>query len=254
MSRPPSPEESAHKVRICYSAPAPTPERHDEIEKRFGFRLVIGYALSETPYGLVASLQEPTVYGSMGRPRQHPVHGTINQARIADEYGERVATGQTGELQLFNPAITPGYVGSGDEKLSLTDDGWLRTGDLAYADSRNNYFFAGRIKEMIRRRGENLSAAEVEKVLDDHPSIASSAVIGVPSPLGEEDIKAFIMLQSGSQLDGAQVVSWCQDRLPPFKQPRYVEFVDTWPLTSTMKIAKKSLSRSRTQNEIDLEQ
>ncbi|WP_241479899.1 AMP-binding protein [Mycolicibacterium neoaurum] len=253
MNRPPSPSEAAHRVRICYSAPAPTPERHEEIEKRFGFRLVIGYAMSETPYGLVVPIDEPTVYGSMGRPRQHPELGEINRVRIVGEDGNRVEVGETGELQLLNPAITPGHFGTETEVLAMTDDGWLQTGDLAFADDAGNLFFAGRIKDMIRRRGENLSAADVENVLDEHPDVASSAVIGVPSPLGEDDIKAFIMVQREASLNATEVEAWCKDRLPPYKRPRYVEFVRSWPLTDTMKIAKKSLPRERTARETDLQ-
>lgn len=255
MARDPSPIEREHKLRYCYSAPAPHRERHEEIEKRFGFRLVIGYALSESPYGLISPVDEPIAYGSMGRPRQHPRLGRINSSRVVDPAtGDDVATGEVGELLLRNPATTPGYFGMPEESAAVLRDGWLRTGDLARLDEAGNHYFAGRVKELIRRRGENLSPADVEVVLDAHPAVSSSAVIGVPSPLTEEDVKAFVMVRPGEQVGAEELRSWCAERLPPYKRPRYLEFVESWPLTETQKIAKKQLPTERTAAESDLEE
>ncbi|MPZ63968.1 MAG: AMP-binding protein [Pseudonocardiaceae bacterium] len=254
MAREPSPAEREHRLRYCYSAPAPHRQRHQEIEQRFGFRLVIGYALSESPYGLISPVDEPTVYGSMGRPRQHPRLGQINSARVVDPHtGADVATGEVGELLLCNPATTPGYFGMPEESAAVLRDGGLHTGDLARRDEAGNYYFAGRVKEMIRRRGENLSPSDVEVVLDAHPAVSSSAVIGVPSPLTEEDVKGFVLLRPGEQVGVIELRDWCADRLPPYKRPRYLEFVEQWPLTETQKIAKKQLPTGRTATEIDLE-
>lgn len=255
MARPPSPVEGEHRLRYCYTAPAPSRERHEEIEQRFGFRLVIGYALSESPYGLICPVDKPTVYGSMGRPRQHPRLGRVNSARIIDPTtGEDVPDGAVGELLLRNPATTPGYFDMPEESAAVLRDGWLHTGDLARRDEAGNHYFAGRVKEIIRRGGENLSPADVEVVLDAHPAVSSTAVIGVPSPLSEEDVKAFILLHPGAQVTAAELRDWCAERLPPYKRPRYLEFVDSWPLTETQKIAKKQLPTDRTAAEIDLEE
>jgi carnitine-CoA ligase len=253
MGREPSSAEREHQLRICYSAPAPSRERHQEIEKRFGFKLVIGYALSETPFGLIVPVDEPPAYGSMGRPRQHPRLGVINRSRIVDGTGADVETGAVGELLLRNPAMTPGYYNMPDQSEKVLHNGWLHTGDLAWRDAAGNHYFAGRMKEMIRRRGENLSPADVEVVIDAHPLVSSSAVIGVPSPLTEEDVKAFVMLRPGAALTAEDLRDWCADRLPPYKRPRYVEFVRSWPLTETQKIAKKQLPTGRTSAETDLE-
>lgn len=254
MAQPPSPAERDHSLRLCYSAPAPTEQRHREIEERLGLRLVIGYALSETPYGLVSPVDRPPVYGSMGRPRQHPRLGEVNHARIVDAAGRDVAPGVVGELLLQNPFTTPGYLDQPETSAQIMRDGWLRTGDLASCDANGDYYFAGRLKETIRRRGENLSPAEVENVIEAHPSVTSSAVIGVPSPLTEEDIKAFVMLRPDASLTPDDLVAWWSDRLPPYKRPRYLEFVDSWPLTETQKIAKTRLPRERTAGEADLQE
>jgi crotonobetaine/carnitine-CoA ligase len=253
MAQDPTPAEREHAIRLCYSAPAPAGERHRAMEERFGFRLLIGYAQSESPYGLINQVDEPPVYGSMGRPRQHPRLGRVNEARVVDPVsGAAVPDGAVGELQLRNPAITPGYAGMPEETAALKEDGWLRTGDLVRRSPEGTFTFAGRIKELIRRRGENLSPAEVEAVLGAHPAVSSSAVVGVPSTLSEEDVKAFVRTAEGRTVTAAELAEWCAHRLPTYKQPRYIEFVDAWPLTATNKIAKRRLSTDRNDVEVDL--
>ena len=253
MNRPTSEEEQNNSVRICYSGPAPTMERHREIEDRFGLRLVIGYALSESPYGLVVPVDRPNVYESMGVARQHPTLGEVNEARVVDGEGNLVEGGVVGELELRNPAISPGYFGNPDETKQMVRDGWLRTGDLAVTRPDGYLAFAGRTKEIIRRRGENVSPVEVELVLDAHPAVVSSAVVGVPSDMTDEDIKAFVLCRTGEKPLAQELADWCAERLPSYKRPRYVEYVEAWPLTETQKIAKKLLPRDRTDNEVDLE-
>ena len=254
MHQPESGLERDNPLRIVYSAPAPVEQRHREIEERWGCRLVVGYALSDSPYGLVCPIDEPVVYGSMGRPRQHPDYPHLNEARVVTPEGEPVPDGTVGELELRSAAITPGYLGLTDETERLRrPDGWLRTGDLATRDEAGNYFFAGRSKEIIRRRGENIAPAEIENVFDAFPGVIASAAVGVPSELGEEDVKAFLQTEAGRPVDIDAIVTWCSERLPPFKRPRYVEFVDRFPLTETKKIAKRQRHRHRTADEFDLE-
>ncbi|MDV3128637.1 AMP-binding protein [Mycobacterium sp. 21AC1] len=252
MAQPPSPSERMARVRLCYSAPAPSPGRHREIEDRFGFRLVVGYALSETPYGLIVPVDEPTVYGSMGIPRQHPTLGVVNEVRVVDADGHEVADGTIGELELRNPAITPGYFGKTTESAEIRRGGWLRTGDLAVRRPDGHFFFSGRAKEVIRHKGENLSPAEVENAIGTHPAVSAVAVIGVPSSLSEEDVKAFVQLKPGDTASPAEIAQWSATKLPPYKRPRYIEIVAEFPLTDTQKIAKARLPRGRSAAEADL--
>lgn len=251
MAQPPSPLEQMAPVRLCYSAPAPAPVRHREIEDRFGFRLVVGYALSETPYGLIVPVDEPTVYGSMGIPRQHPTLGTVNEVRVVDADGHEVADGTTGELELRNPAITPGYFGKTAQSAEMRPGGWLRTGDLAIRHPDGHFFFNGRAKEVIRHKGENLSPAEVENAIASHSAVRAVAVIGVPSALSEEDVKAFVQLKPGETASPAEIAQWSATKLPPYKRPRYIEIVTEFPLTDTQKIAKARLPRDRSTAEAD---
>src|SRR5262249_21115970 len=117
-------------LRLCYTGPAPARERQLEIEARFGLRIVVGYAMSESPYGLIWP-QGPRPYGTLGKPRQHPRLGVVNEAKVAGADGEVLPAGETGELLLRNPVVTLGYWGMPTETAeAITDDGWLHTGDL----------------------------------------------------------------------------------------------------------------------------
>ena len=130
-------------------------------------------------------------------------------------------------------------------------DGWLRTGGLVRANADGTYTFVGRRKELIRRRGQNLSPVEVEAALEAHPAVAEAAVVGVPSELSEEDVKAFVVLAAGVQADPAEVRAFAADRIAPFKVPRYVEVVAELPHTPTGRVAKHRLTRGRTPTEVD---
>jgi crotonobetaine/carnitine-CoA ligase len=253
MRQPASEKERSHRVRLCYTAPAPSPARHREIEERFNMHLVIGYSQSEAGgFGLIMPLNGPAKYGSLGRPRQHPDHPDITRARIVDAAGTALAVGELGELEILNPTATPGYLNKPEESAALRrPDGYLRTGDLAWCDEDGYYYFGGRYKELIRHKGENLSPAEVEHALEEHVGVSSVAVIGVPSDLSEEDVKAFVVRLPGADVTEQELFALCDVKLPPYKRPRYIEFVDDLPETENHKIAKTRLPRERTSAEVD---
>ncbi|MGH9286499.1 MAG: AMP-binding protein, partial [Acidimicrobiales bacterium] len=232
MRQPEQPSDRDHAIRLCYTGPAPAKERHLEIERRFGFEVTSGYALSETPYGLIWP-RGSRPYATLGEPRQHPSLGVVNEARVTDE----------GELELRNPAVMQGYFDMPEETAAVLVDGWLRTGDLVTANPDGTYTFVGRRKEVIRRRGENLSPAEVEAVLERHPSVEEAAVIGVPSELGEEEVKAFLVLSDRAGFDPLALADFARRHLAPFKVPRYVEVVAALPRTATGRVAKHELPR-----------
>ena len=251
MRQPPRDDDADNPIRICYTGPSPDRERHLEIEARFGFEVTCGYAMSETPYGLVwAHGARP--YGSLGSPRQHPELGHVNDARVLD--GDRVVErGEIGELELRNPAIMQGYYEMPEETAAVMVDGWLRTGDLVRDDGDDTYTFIGRKKEVIRRRGENLSPAEVEAALQKHPDVAEAAVIGVPSDLSEEDVKAFVVAASGATIDVVALRAFAEEHLARFKVPRYIEVVTDLPHTATDRLAKHRLASERNAAEVDFE-
>jgi crotonobetaine/carnitine-CoA ligase len=251
MRQPPKPDDTDNPIRICYTGPSPDRERHLEIEARFGFEVTCGYAMSETPYGLVW-LHGTRPYGALGSARQHPELGHVNDARVIED-GRAVDVGDVGELELRNPAIMRGYYEMPEETAAVIVDGWLRTGDLVRDNGDGTYTFVGRRKEVIRRRGENLSPAEVEAALQRHPDVAEAAVIGVPSDLSEEDVKAFVVAAPGRTIDVVALHEFATAQLARFKVPRYIEVVEDLPHTATDRLAKHRLEAGRTAAEWDAE-
>jgi carnitine-CoA ligase len=231
MRQPERPDDADNPLRLAYAGPTPPEERHLEFERRFGLRLSSGYAMSETPYGTVwAHGTRP--YGTLGAPRQHPTLGQVNEARVNAD----------GELELRNPAVMKGYWGMPEEtEQVLGRDGWLKTGDLVTANPDGTYTLVGRRKEVIRRRGENVAPAEIEEALQSHPDVVEVAVVGVPSELSEEDIKAFVVLRAGAEADFDQLRDWASERLTPFKVPSQYEALDELPHTPTGRVAKHRL-------------
>jgi crotonobetaine/carnitine-CoA ligase len=238
-------------LRLCYTGPSPTRERHLEAEDRFGLRITCGYALSESPYGTVWR-HGTRPYGTLGAVRQHPTLGHVNDGRVVDESGAEVPVGGEGELELRNPAVMKGYYEMPEATAAVLADGWLKTGDLVRRNDDETFTFLGRKKEVIRRRGENLSPAEVEAALELHPTVAEVAVVGVESDLSEQDVKAFVVPAPGATVDPADLKAHAAERLSRFKVPRWWEVVDELPHTATDRIAKHQLPTGRTEGEIDL--
>jgi crotonobetaine/carnitine-CoA ligase len=257
MRQPERPDDADTPLRLCYTGPAPERERQLEIERRFGLRIVVGYAMSESPYGLIwprGSRGAARPYGTLGTIRQHPYLGVINHARVVSpDSGAVLGLGETGELELRNPVLTQGYFGMPDESAAIMDGGWLRTGDLVTAHKDGTYTFVSRVKEVIRRRGENLSPLEVEEVLQTHPAVLEAAVVGVPSELSEEEVKAFIVPAGEAAVDFAALRAFAAERLAAFKVPRYWEVIDELPRTPTSRVAKHQLPDGNSPTEYDAE-
>jgi len=243
----PSGNDRAHALRLIYSAPALGDDAHRAFEQRFGLRLVIGYGLSESTYGFIHPLTGERRLDAMGRLRHHPDPSVTCAARLV-RVGEDGAPlddtpdGETGEIWLRNEAVFSGYFNDPETtSRALTPDGWLRTGDLAHRDRDGWYTFVARLREMIRRRGENLAPAEVEQVLMSHPGVAEAAVIGVASPLGEEDVAAFVVRTTDAAPTEEELAAFCAARLASFKVPTIWRFPEALPRTATQRVAKHLL-------------
>lgn len=252
MRQQPRPDDADNPLRLCYTGPSPQRERQLAIEERFGLRIVCGYALSESPYGLIWP-HGTRPFGTLGTLRQHPTRGVVNEARVVDDEGRDVASNEPGELLLRSPAVTPGYWGMPEQTAeTITADGWLRTGDLVSRDADGVFTFVARKKEVLRRRGENLSPAEVEDAIAAHPSVVECAVVGVPSELSDEDIKAFVVTTGPP--DFAALLAWTAQRVATFKVPRYWQWLDALPRTPTQRVAKHRLPAGGAEGEYDAEQ
>jgi carnitine-CoA ligase len=254
MRQPPRPGDADTPLRLCYTGPAPARERQEEMERRLGLRIVVGYAMSESPYGLIWP-HGTRPFGTLGAVRQHPVLGVINHARVVDDAGQEVGPGGSGELLLRNPVLTRGYYGMPAQTAqAFTEDGWLHTGDLVTVDPGGLYTFVARKKEVLRRRGENLSPAEVEEVLEAHPDVLECAVVGMPSELSEEEVKAFVVPAPGRRPDFADLRAYTAARLAAFKVPRYWQLIDELPRTPTARVAKHRLPAGHPPGEYDADE
>ena len=252
MRQPARSDDADTDLRLCYTGPSPAREWQEAFEARFGLRVVCGYAMSESPYGLIWK-QGTRPFGTLGSPRQHPMLGTINSARVVDDDGRDVGDGGSGELLLRNPAVTPGYWQMPAESAAAIVDGWLHTGDLVTSNADGTYTFLARKKEVLRRRGQNLSPTEVEEAILTHPDVLEVAVVGVPSELSEEDVKAFVVPRPDAILDFVTLRAWTAQRLTAFKVPRYWQFVDALPRTPTARVAKHRLPVGHPTDEFDSE-
>jgi len=241
LKQPPEPAEREHALRVIYAAPALPPPLHRATEARFGVRLVAGYALSECTFGTITPLDEPFPLGSMGRPRRHPDPAIRSEVRILREDGREAAPGEVGEIVLHGPTVMEGYFRDPVATMDALRDGWLFSGDLALRDADGFYTFVDRKKDVIRRRGENVSSVEVEEVLLLHPNVMEAAVVAVAAELTDEEVKAYVVVRPGSTLTPEEISAWCAGRLAPFKVPSVVELRAALPKTPTGKVAKHLL-------------
>ena len=238
-------------LRLCYTGPSPTQEWQEAFERRFGLRVVCGYALSESPYGLIWR-HGTRPFGTLGSVRQHPVLGVVNEARVVDDAGQDVGEGEVGELLLRNPVVTPGYWQMPAETAATVVDGWLHTGDLVTAGVNETFTFVSRRKEVLRRRGQNLSPAEVEDAILAHPDVLEVAVVAVPSELTEDEVKAFVVPAPGRKLDFEELHAFTGSRLSAFKVPRFWQALDALPRTPTARVAKHRLPAGHQPEEYDI--
>ncbi len=239
---PPDPRDAQLPLRFISAAPIDAKSYRD-IEKRYGCRIVTMYGMTEAFPIAVKGVSDEGVPGTSGRPNPD------FDVRIVDEHGDPLPPGSVGEIACRprSPHVmSEGYVGAGSRVEPHPE--WFRTGDLGRLDADQNLTFVDRVKDSLRRRGENVSSVEVEAVVMRHPAVAEAAAVGVPSELGEDDILLFVALNPGATLDCADLLDFCAARMPYFCVPRYVETVDELPKNVIGRI-RKDLLRSRGLNE-----
>ncbi len=180
--------------------------------------------------------------GSMGRAALHPDHSlTFSEMKVVDEEGRELPDGEAGELLVRTPIIMQGYFRDPEQTRLAFRDGWFLTGDLARRDRDGYFWFVARKKDIIRRRGENIAGAELDRIIGEHPSVLEAAAIAVPSELGEDDILVAVVAKPGISVSPQDIAEWCSTRLAPQKQPRFVAVVDELPHTPSHRVAKYKL-------------
>jgi len=247
LKQPPAPLDRTHGARIAWGGGCPR-EIWEGFEQRFGMRIREGYGMTET--SSFSTINPEERLGSIGRPVDYFA------LEVVDDKAQICRAGQAGEIRaaaLEPGVLTEGYYCNPEATENAIRDGWLYTGDLAFADEDGFLFYLGRKKDSLRRRGENISAWEVERVINEHPEVSESALIGVRSEIGDEDLKIFVMRTAGSQLSAADLLRWCAELMPKYQIPRFVTFVDGFRKTPTQRIQKQFLSDSMDDCDYDSE-
>jgi crotonobetaine/carnitine-CoA ligase len=232
-----------HTLRKIYGAPLTA--AMVEAFHAFGVPHVIeGYGMTEIPGVANQPFGEPAPLGSMGKPSRHPDPARrFAEMKVIDDDGNDVPAGEIGELAVKTPIVMQSYYKEPDKTAEAFRDGWFLTGDLVRRDVDGWYWFIARKKDIIRRRGENISGAELDRVIGEHPAVAEAAAIAVPSPLGEDDILVAAVPRAGMALTPKDIAEWCRDRLAAIKRPRYVLITDALPHTPTHRVAKYRLKQ-----------
>lgn len=243
LSLPQRPDDRKNPLRLVVALLSP--EIHLRFEERFNLTAVPSYSLTEDILSVIGPRDKSKrKLGSCGLPLAPEVH----RLQIVDDSGASLPVGQTGEIVKRSPTVMKGYFKNPEAAAKALKDGWLYTGDLGYLDEQGFLYFVDRKKDMVRRGDENISSEEVERVLNSHPQIAESAVVGVPDAIRGEEVKAYIVLKPPATPESlAPEVMWefCKEHLAAFKVPRFFEYLEELPKTPSSKIQKNILREER---------
>jgi acyl-CoA synthetase (AMP-forming)/AMP-acid ligase II len=242
-NRPPQPDDADNPVELVVAGGAPKGHYRD-FETRFGVHLQTLYSLSESPLALMGVLEEDVVDGAVGVPMKPDWPGLTNEVRIYDQQDRELPAGDTGQIMLRNQAMMKHYYKNQEATEEALKGGWLHTGDRGRKDERGWVYFLGRDKDVIRKKGENISAVEVENVLAQAPGVIEAAVLGVmpADAAGEEEIMAFVVRESTDDKKWRNLTAHCQANMADFKVPRFWLDMDDLPKNATNRVVKKLLS------------
>lgn len=234
MTLPKSEAEKQTPLKVIFAAGIG--KMYDEVKERYGVEVVDCYGMTEA--GLITT----TVLGSEHRRGSCGRIPPWVDMKIVDGDDREVPTNTPGEVVVKNPLLFGGYYKNDQANKEAMRDGWFHTGDLCRIDEEGFVWFVDRKKHIVRRGGENVSAAEVEAVLNNHPAIKESAVIGVPDKVMGEEIKAYLILKEGQQEPSyEEIAAYCRERLANFKVPRYFEYRAEFPKTISERTIKAYL-------------
>jgi carnitine-CoA ligase len=238
-SAPPQPDDADTPLRNAILGPM-IPEIVD-FERRFGVRVATGYGQTETGMAVTTGWDHGP-WANCGRLREdYP----WPEVRIADEFDEPVPDGEVGEMLVRSAepwALNVGYHDMPEQTAAAWRNGWFHTGDAFRRDADGWFYFVDRLRDTIRRRGENISSFEVETMVAEHPAVRECAAIGVPAPLGEDDVFVAVIVDGAVAFEPADLLAFLEDRMPRFMLPRYVEVVDDLPRTeASMRVRKHEL-------------
>ena len=237
---PPSDLDRAHKVHTCFAAPAPR-DIYNEFQERFGVKFIEGYGLTETGMATYMDPTKPAVPGSMGKANPG-YEVTVVEPGTDLELPPNTPGEIVVDMKIPN-IVMRAYYGMPEKTAEDFRNLKLHTGDLGRMDEDGYFYFMDRVKDYIRRRGENVSSMEVERQVSDHPDIKEAAVIGVKAGEGasSEDEIMVVCIAEGKAPDPAEFTQWMAERMPYFMVPRYIRFVSELPKTPTERVQKVKL-------------
>jgi len=239
MKQPEREDDVQNPARATFGGAAPR-EIWRNFEKRFNVTIIEGYGLTESGGVCLCNPPHDIRLGSIGKPMP------FCDVAVWDEKNQEVPTGQSGEIvvrQTTPYSMFSGYYKQPDKTDEAWEGGWFHTGDRGYDDEDGYFFFMDRIKDCIRRRGENISSFEIEKIVNSHANVLESAAVAVPSELGEDEVKIYVILKPSEQLDPEELIAFCEERMAYFMVPRYIEFITAFPKTATERTQKFELRK-----------
>ena len=242
LAQPPLPDDRDHRLRRIYAAPL-SPDLAGDFTERFGVsEFVDGFGQTEISNVFMTPRGAKRPPGASG-----VLVDQFFEIRLTDpETDEDVPEGEIGELLVRHkrPGIMcDGYLAMPEKTVETWRNLWFHTGDAMRRDAEGWYYFVDRVKDALRRRGENISSFEVESVVRSHPAITDCAVVAAKADekAGEDEVKAWIVLAEGADVRYEELIAWCDARMPGFMVPRYFERLDDLPKTPSQKIRKKEL-------------
>jgi crotonobetaine/carnitine-CoA ligase len=245
LDQPPQPGDLDNPLR--YVAGAPVVPRVDDFKTRFGVTMRTAFTNTEVGTVLYAG---PDVSADRASTGKWAAPGF--ELRVADENDYELSEGEAGELLVRSTEpwrMLVGYFGMPEKTAEAWRNGWFHTGDAVVRDENGRYHFVDRIKDAMRRRGENISSMEVEAYVNEHPAVSESAAIGVPSKYGEDEVKVCVVLHEEHHITAVELHGFLADRMPAFMVPRYIEFIEDPERTEAMKRIKKPPLRVNPLNE-----
>ena len=249
LSREPDALERNHKVkRVLCSAIVPA--LHETFEQRFSCPWREVFGMTETGTDIFVPFDDRDCVGSgaIGAPV------STKEARIIDSTDNQLPDGEAGELIIRGEPMMSGYWQKPEATEEVFRGGWLHTGDLAFRDEKGYFHLVGRVKDMVRRNAENISSAEVEGVLVQHPKIKVAAIVPVPDLIHGEEVKAYVILNDNEDKDSLppqEIIAFAQSRLARFKVPRYIEYVTDLPRTPSERVEKHKLIKAKDDLRLD---
>lgn len=235
-----APEQSGEQDNTLRMLTCVLNEQALQVAKRYDFSLCSGFNMSELSVPLVTEI-DCQIAGSCGKPR------TGCECRVVDEHDYECAPGEVGELivRTDQPWETSlGYLNRPDATAAAWRNGWFHTGDLVRKDVEGNFFFVDRLKDAVRRRGENVSSLEVESEVLGYDAVAEAAVVGIPSEFGDEDILVAVVAKRGKRVDPQKLIEYLIPLMPHYMVPRFIRTMDELPKTATNKLMKYAIRDS----------